>query len=364
MPLHAKVLVIGGGPAGATAAKVLAADGVEVVLLERNLSFSKPCGGGLTLSAFDEFSLPKEIIEKEVRSVKLISPSGEDVTIGLGGSGIAIVQRKKFDAVLREKAAKEGSQVIEGDFAAMSGKKLYRIEVRTGNEKTEITAEYVIAADGVNSLVRKALGFPQTRALFVISEHIRGVVQDDLCEFWFGSSHAPGYYSWAFPAHEGIALGTGHLVPGDIQNLFEKFKIRKGIKTEGTRKIYRIPLWKGDLYQSGRVLFAGDAAGQVLPLTYEGIYYAMRSGELAAQAFLEGRPNKYKQMWTSRFQKKFLLMDKLRAYFLKDDASAERLVALHKRPEIQQASLRLWLMKDNSKESFFSYSGLFRKFLH
>jgi geranylgeranyl diphosphate/geranylgeranyl-bacteriochlorophyllide a reductase len=363
MPLHAKVLIVGGGPAGATAAKVLAAHKVEVILLERNLSFSKPCGGGLTLSAFDEFSLPKTLIEKEVRSIKLISPSGEDAVIGLGKSGIAIVQRKKFDAVLREKALEEGSRLIEGEFTAIAGKQLYRIEALTGDEKSEITAEYIIAADGVNSQVRKVLGFGQTKSLFAISEYIPGL-QNEVCEFWFGSAHAPGYYSWVFPAHEGIALGTGFTVSGELQNLFEKFKIRKGIKIEGLRRIYRIPLWKGDLYQSGRVLFAGDAAGQVLPLTYEGIYYAMKSGELAAQAILNGKANEYKQMWISRFQKKFLLMDKLRAYFLKNNTSAERLVALHKRPEIQQASLRLWLMKDSSEKSFFSYSGLFRKFLH
>jgi geranylgeranyl diphosphate/geranylgeranyl-bacteriochlorophyllide a reductase len=363
MPLHAKVLIIGGGPAGATAAKVLAIHKVEVILLERNLSFSKPCGGGLTLSAFDEFSLPKTLIEKEVRSIKLISPSGVDAVIGLGKSGLAIVQRKKFDAVLREKALEEGSRIIEGEFTAITGKQLYRIEALTGNGKAEITAEYVIAADGVNSQIRKFLGFGQTKSLFALSEYIPGL-QNEVCEFWFGSSHAPGYYSWVFPAHEGITLGTGCTVSGELQNLFEKFKIRKGIKTEGLRRIYRIPLWKGDLYQSGRVLFAGDAAGQVLPLTYEGIYYAMKSGELAALAILEGKVNKYKQMWISRFQKRFLLMDKLRAYFLKNDTSAERLVALHKRPEIQQASLRLWLMKDSSEKGFFSYSGLFRKFLH
>lgn len=363
MRLQAKVLVVGGGPAGATAAKVLAAHGIEVILLERNLSFAKPCGGGLILSAFHEFSIPRTTIKKEVRSIKLISPAGENITIGLGESGLAIVQREEFDAVLREQAGAAGSRVIEGEFRAIAGNTLYRIEARIGDEKTEITAEYVIASDGVNSKVRKALGIRPLASLFVLSEYIRGV-QNETCEFWFGSSHAPGSYSWVFPAQEGISLGTGHLSPGELQNLFEKFKIRKGIKAEGLRKIYRIPLWDGGLYQSGRVLFAGDSAGQVLPLTYEGIYYAMTSGALAAQAILQGEMNNYKKMWKHRFQKRFVLMDKLRSYFLKDDTTAERLVALHKRPEIQLASRSLWLMKDSHKESFLSYSGLFRKFLH
>lgn len=363
MRLQAKVLVVGGGPAGATAARVLAAHGAEVILLERNLSFSKPCGGGLILSAFDEFSLPRTTIEKEVRSIRLVSPAGEDVTIRLGESGIAIVQRKDFDSALRKQAGDEGSRVIEGEFLSITGDTLYRIGARHGEETIEITAEYVIASDGVNSQVRKALGIRPQASLLAVSEYIRGV-EIEACEFWFGASHAPRSYSWVFPAHGGISLGTGHLFPRELQKLFEKFKIRKGIEAEGLRRIYRIPLWDGGLYQSGKVLFAGDSAGQVLPLTYEGIYYAMRSGALAAQAILQGEADKYKKMWRHRFQRRFVLMEKLRSYFLKDDPSAERLVALHTRPDIQQASRSLWLMKDRGKEAFLSYSGLFRKLLH
>lgn len=101
----------------------------------------------------------------------------------------------------------------------------------------------------------------------------------------------------------------------------------------------------------------------MLPLTYEGIYYAMKAGELAALAITEEKVNNYKKMWKDRFQKRFMLMDRLRNYFLKDDASAEKLVAYHKIPEIQEASLRLWLRKDGSRNSFMNYLRLFRKFL-
>jgi hypothetical protein len=65
----------------------------------------------------------------------------------------------------------------------------------------------------------------------------------------------------------------------------------------------------------------------------------------------------------ARFQKRFALMDKLRNYFLKNDASAEKLVALHRRPEIQELSMKLWLRKDTSREGLKSYIKLFRKFL-
>ncbi len=138
---------------------------------------------------------------------------------------------------------------------------------------------------------------------------------------------------------------------------------RRGITGTGQQWVYRVPLWKGDLYNKNMVIFAGDSAGQVLPLTYEGIYYAMRAGEFAAMAILEESVDNYRKKWQARFQKRFSLMAKLGNYFLKDDASAEKLVSLHRRPEIQKASLRLWLGKDSSRKGLASYIDLFGKFL-
>jgi len=193
-----------------------------------------------------------------------------------------------------------------------------------------------------------------------MSEKIQGM-SADCCEFWFGASHAPLSYSWVFPWNRGISVGTGSYEQGRLKSLFERFRERKGIQTEGEKSVYRIPVWTGDLYNKSKILFAGDSAGQVLPLTYEGIYYAMKSGEFAARAIIENKVDNYKKMWRSRFQKRFMLMGALRDYFLKDDNSAERLVALHGRPEIREASLRLWAMKDGGKSNLMSYIRFFGK---
>lgn len=361
MRLSAKVLIVGGGPAGATAARFLSKNGLDVILLERNLSFVKPCGGGIPLNTFEEFGIPKAVIKKEVKVVRMVSPMGERLDIELRDGGLAIVERGEFDRALRNEAEKHGTKVIEGKFVRILGYKPYRVEANIGEAKAEIVSEYIIAADGVNSKLRTALGI-KSQSFFTASECIKGV-KTDFCEFWFGSSHAPNFYSWVFPAVDGISIGTSSSEPGKIKVLFERFTERRGITSEGQKRIYRIPIWKGKLYNKGNIIFAGDSAGQVLPFAYEGIYYAMKAGEFAAGAIIEEKVDNYKKMWKAGFQKRFTLMDKLRKFFLKDDDSAEKLIALHKRPEVQETSLKLWLRKDSSKEGLKDYIRLFGKFL-
>lgn len=363
MSLGTKVLIVGGGPAGAIAARNLAEGGIDVILLERNLSFEKPCGGGVTISVFEELGIPRALMRKEVENIRIVPPSGEKVDIGLKGDNMAIVKRGDFDRTLRGEAEKKGAGIIEGEFEGIeSVGKSYKVKARIKGLKTEMTAEYIIAADGVNSRVRAALGIKPAKTIFTMSEKIKGV-ETEFCEFWFGSYHAAGFYSWVFPAEEGISTGTGSLEPGKVRPLFERFKKRRGISKEGLKRIYKLPIWKGDLYNKGNVIFVGDSASQVMPLTYEGIYYAMKAGEFAARAIIEGKAGNYKRMWKARFQKRFFIMDRLKNYFFKSDHNAEKFVALHRRSEVQEASMGLWLGKDVSRESLQSYIKMFGKFI-
>ncbi len=362
MKLCAKAVVVGGGPAGSIAARTLAQRGIDVILLEKDLSFVKPCGGGLSLNAFTELNIPTTTIRKEVKKIRLVSPAGKILDIDLKGGTLAMVERGEFDSVLRQKAEEQGVKIIEAAVTGITQHKPYTVEAVSGEEKYEIGSEYVIATDGINSKVRTILGIKTSRAFFTVSEHLKDI-RTDCCEFWFGSAHAPRAYSWVFPSAEGIPIGTGSFEQGKINGLYAAFKERRGVTASGSKRVFRIPVWTGNLYNRGKVLFAGDAAGQVLPLTYEGIYYAMKAGEFAARAIIDNKVDHYRKLWKKIFQKRFVLMGKLQDIFLKDDTSAERLVAIHRRPEIQEASLRLWLMKDSSKVSLVSYIKLFGKLL-
>lgn len=364
MKQTSNVIVVGGGPAGATAARFLAQHGLEIIMLEKNLSFRKPCGGGVPTSIFDELDIPKEKNTRIVHHIRIISPKGEEVLLPLKDTQLAFIERGEFDRTLRRLASEQNAHIIEGEcLGIVPGRKYITVHARINESLTSITAEYVIAADGVTSTVRRMLGLKPQRSLYTASEHIEARHARQ-CEFWFGSSHAPGFYSWVFPSGGGTAIGTGCLNPNMLIQCLHVFKKRTGITKNGSRRIYRIPFWEGGLYNRGNILFAGDAAGQVVPLTYEGIYYAMKAGEFAATAVCDRKAGNYKKMWNARFQKRFFLLNNLRKYFLKDDLSAERLVAIHKRREIWEASLNLWMCRDASMKSLARYMKFFRKFLH
>jgi len=361
--LRTKALVIGGGPAGATAARFLAEAGTDTILVERNFSFIKPCGGGLPSTVFDELRIPKSAIKKEIRKIRLVSPKGEVLNIGIKGGSIAMVQRGEFDSLLRGEAVNSGAHLMEAELKSIekTGKQIIA-KLNIAGKEEYIKTDYLIAADGVNSRVRLALGLKLPSSLYTISEKMRGVVSDS-CEFWFGTSHAPKSYSWVFPKAEGVSAGTGGFVPDKLKGCLKKFYQRRGFDSTNSTKMYRIPLWNGELYNKNNIFFAGDAAGHVMPLTYEGMYHAMRAGEFAARAVIAGKPSDYKKLWKERFNARFLIMKKLCEYFLRDDDSAEKLVAIFRRNEIQDLCMRLWLEKSSDRKPLVSFVNFFRKTL-
>jgi len=359
-------LVVGGGPAGSTAARLLAAHGMDTLLVERDFSFVKPCGGGIPSTVFPEVGIPEKPVRKHVHALRVVSPKGDTLNVKLDGGSIAIVERGDFDHVLRTEAERSGARLLEAEFSRFNdvGRTVTaQLALNQPPHLMTVQADYVIAADGVNSRVKTALNIRPSPSVLTVSEKIKDE-ESDACEFWFGSSHAPRCYSWVFPQKEGVSAGTGAFGHAEIKSLWQRFLVRRGLKSGGLLRGYRIPLWQGDLYHSGRILFVGDAAGQVMPFTCEGIYYAMKSGEFAAMAVLAGKAEDYKRLWEKRFQKRFSLMKKLWAYFLKGDRRAEKIVQVHKRPEVREMSLALWLRKDLSKESLLPYINIFRRFLN
>lgn len=372
--LSTNVLIIGGGPAGATAARFLAENGIETILLERDLSYKKPCGGGIPSSAFDELDIPRSIIKKEIRKIRIISPGGDDFEIALKGGCIAITDRGDLDTALRAMAHGRGAELIEGTFVrftATGRKVISLIRNRVTNEETTIQSDYVIAADGITSRAGSQLKAPSPHHIFTISAHIPPA-GFDCCEFWFGSGHASRFYSWVFPSSEFASIGTGSSRSRELTRLLDRF-IRRRFNSSlrnfaaDTRmekpRAFKIPVWNKTLFNRDNVLFAGDTAGTVMPVTYEGIYYAMKSGEFAAQALIEKKPENYKRLWNSRFRTRFLLMSKINHLLFKDDETIEKWVQLHKKPEVQEIAMKLWLEKKKGNAYLLPYVNVFKHIL-
>ncbi|MBA4349576.1 MAG: hypothetical protein C0415_06280 [Thermodesulfovibrio sp.] len=382
--LQTNTLVIGGGPAGSTSARCLSDMGIETILIERDLSYIKPCGGGIPSSVFQEFGIPESVIKKDIRKIRIVTPKGEIIDVELSGGHLCITERGDFDSKLREMAKNSGTLIIEGEFIRFEELNKNIISVvrkKATNEEIRIKSNYVVASDGITFKVGSAVKIPKHDYLHTISAHIKPLsslsptaevknkAEGDMCEFWFGSENASHFYSWVFPSAEYCSLGTGTTNPQELTKLLGRFirrRFNESLETFseknflGKPRAFKMPFWNGAPLNVKNIFFIGDAAGAVMPIIYEGIYYAMKSGEFAATAIKEGNPNIYRKLWNGRFRNRFLLMSKIKNLFFKSDENIEKWLLLHKKPEVQEIAMRLFLKKESKSGSLISYINFFK----
>lgn len=358
------VIVIGSGPAGSTAARYLAAGGGRIALIEKNVKKRKPCGGAIPSTAFEEFNISMDCVVRKVDSLNIFSPAGKQVNLSVFNGSLNIVDRMIFDQRLRNAACNEGVTLVHGEFRKIKDLgRHYQLEIKEENgDILGFRTEYVIGCDGVNSSVRRALGLQPVEYIFTYSENIADENVES-CEFWFGKSHAERSYSWVFPNGRGCSVGTGATNAKEIRNCYNKFLQRRKFTAAGNGRGYKIPLWNNDRIRMNRVLLAGDAAAQVMPLTFEGIYYGMKSAQFASQAIISGDLSLYRRLWDERFKSRFRFMKRIWSYFLRNDRSAEKMVRMFENPFLQKATITLWLRKDAGEEGLKEYFNIFRKFL-
>lgn len=365
-----KVLIVGGGPAGATAGKFLAASGVDCIILEKDPQHAKPCGGGIPSGAYQEFDLPVSAIKRRVSTLRVSPPKSSPFEIPFEGGGyIGIVERREFDWMLRDMARAEGAAVMKGFFTRIreAGRSAIVSEAEIGGQATEIRSRYVIAADGVNSRVRSSLAMRPLNSLYTLGARLPLVknFREDCCEFHFDSS-ARGGYSWIFPGEAHVSAGTGSTNPKKLKAGLQKLLGGKGLGPESFEKRirgYRIPLWEQQPLVQGNILFAGDSAAHVMPFTFEGIYYAMRAAQFAAEALVQEDPGLYRKFWRQRFRSRFVLMKTLWAAFLRSERGMELLLSAFRDERVQQKGIKLWLDKTEGRRSFVSFVNALRKYV-
>jgi geranylgeranyl reductase family protein len=336
MPLRqmfASVIVVGAGPAGATAARTLALAGVPVRLIDRSpFPRNKPCGGGISMRALRRFAYLEEALQRiasiQLSRLRLEGPDGQSTVVVSDEPAALMIRRVEFDNLLVSLATEAGAQLMTGVDVVQVSMKEEGVELLTRDGRS-LSAPVVIAADGVNSVVARRLGlnrgWPSHRvALDMMEETPRSRLRDlDPSTLWVAYGYRPERltksgnvgnhgqrnfdgtaegYAYIFPKRDHVNIGVGYVLsyyrraidaaPYDLQRDFvDQLRARGVVAGESVRENFTpflIPVG-GPLRVPGRerVLLAGDAGGFVNAFTAEGIYYAMVSGELAARAVID-----------------------------------------------------------------------------
>ncbi len=324
----ADVIVAGAGPAGAVAARTLAAAGVRVLLLDKSrFPRNKPCGGGISVRALSRFPWLRSAMDgidlHSVSRLQLEGPDGEVFEMSSAEPSMLLIRRVEFDHALVRDAVRAGATLRDDFDIAQAAVDDSSVTLRSRDGET-LRARMVIAADGVHSVIAKRLGvntaWPERSIAIDMMEEtpvetLRAEHPDVL---WvsYGYRGLDGY-AYVFPKVRHVNVGIGCLLshykahvddhPYAMQSAFVDGLVAKGAlygrSDRASFTPFLIPVG-GPMprasHTSGKVLFVGDAGGFVNAFTAEGIYYAMISGELAARAIVEagsGAAGAYDALW-------------------------------------------------------------------
>ena len=358
-------VVVGGGPAGATAALALAEAGFSVALLDPEGRI-KPCGGAVPPRLLAEFAIPDEILVARAPGARVVAPSGRVALMPIRDGFVGMVDRSTFDEWLRIRAASAGATRIRGAYLRLERDAdgivlLHAVDPRNGNRPILLRARRVIGADGATSAVARdeipsASGM---RYVFAYHEIVASPPSLDgqSCEVHYRGTLSPDFYGWVFPHGETTSVGLGSAKKGfRLRPALDRFRADTGLA--GARTVRRegapIPMKPLRRWDNGRdVVLAGDAAGVVAPASGEGIYYAMLGGRLAADAVAASlRTGRVGALANARrrFMRAhgmvFLMLGMMQSTWYASDARRERFVAICRDEDVQDLTWTAYMTKE------------------
>jgi geranylgeranyl reductase family protein len=299
------VVIVGAGPGGSTAARFCARSGLKTLLIEKErFPRYKPCGGCLSLKTVHLLNLDlSPVIENTIFGAKFSHRLKDPFCIESKEPIAFLVMRDRFDQHLKEKALENGVEILEGTKVVRVQEHEQAVEAELASGE-KFYSKFLIGADGPESFVSKSISLPP-----------KGIDGDGIAiqsEIPFDSSipfpekelhfvhldfgGIPNGYGWVFPKKEWLSIGIGGMFR-ETKKMNPRQYLKgflKGLTYVPEGKMERL---RGHLLPSfydewqkvsqGKILLVGDAAHLMDPLQGEGIYYAVRSGMLAAEAIIE-----------------------------------------------------------------------------
>jgi len=307
-----RVAVLGGGPAGAMAAERLAASGLQTILIDEKLAWEKPCGGGITYKAYEKYPfLFENQVEKRIVTESYIGAhKASSVKLNLN-QPLLIFSRRELNQLMLDRAEKAGAQIEkERVTGIVEREKGWTLNTKCG----KIDADYMIVATGARNPLRDVgTAWTPEDTMVALGYYIPSSQEHIDIQFL---DRLEGYI-WIFPR-------AGHLSAGicgrgetaqQLRLRLERYLDEKGINwKQGQLYAHMLPSLSRKNWRTNRVsgkgwMAVGDAAGLVDPITGEGIYYAVRSGDMASRVITEEgfNPMTAAGVYRGRIEDDFLL---------------------------------------------------------
>ncbi|MEO3471063.1 geranylgeranyl diphosphate reductase [Roseomonas sp. CAU 1739] len=381
------VVVVGGGPAGATAADDLVRQGRTVLLLDK-AGRIKPCGGAIPPRLIRDFDIPADLIVARITSARMVAPSDRAVDMPIDKGGfVAMVDRDIFDEWLRARAASHGADRRTGAFEGIErdadGTAIVVYRPKAAPEDAppvRIRARCVIGADGARSAVgRQAVkGAARVRCVFAYHEILRAPQGEaprydgQRCDVYYQGTLSPDFYAWIFPHGDTVSVGTGSARKGfSLRGSVAALRGATGLDQVETirREGAPIPLKPLRRWDNGRdVILAGDAAGVVAPASGEGIYYAMLCGRLvaeAADAFCRTGDARVLRQARRRFMRlhgrAFWILGIMQYFWYASDRRRERFVSICQDADVQRLTWQSYMNKELERRDPLAHLRIFFK---
>jgi flavin-dependent dehydrogenase len=342
------IAIVGGGPAGALAATLLADGGRSVVLFDEKLAWEKPCGGGITHKAFEQYPFLSAAgaHSRAVEDCQLISPSGRRVRFHMQHP-VAIFSRLALNGFLLERARGAG---MSGARVEIRHERVTGIAGTAGNWRLatpqgDYEASHLILAAGARNALRSQFLAPLASEDLMVTAGYFIPGHTSLMQIQF-LKEITGYI-WVFPRADhvsaGIAGRMGELPTSELRRTLERWLEEHWLKDNGlslngaTFYSHILPSFRAQTLETLEVCgdgwsMIGDSAGLVDPITGEGLFYALRSAELCAQALLNGQPDGYRSLLAEEVLPELRLAARVSRRFYRGqifgDGVLEKIVAL------------------------------------